>query len=164
MSSAEALAGVVPSSGYANLLAVDQTVLDAIPSAVYVCSADGEVVLHNRRAAELWGRTPRPGDTDERFCGSFRLYRMDGQPLPRALTPMESALRTGEAQQNQEIRIERPDGSRIVAVVNIEVLKDRAGGVEGAIASFHEIGERTTTKAADGVSAGPVPALSLIHI
>jgi PAS domain S-box-containing protein len=166
MSSAEALAGVVPSSSYESLLAADQTVLDAIPSAVYVCSADGEVVRHNRRAAELWGRTPRPGDTHERFCGSFRLYRMDGQPLPRALTPMESALRTEEAQRNQEIRIERPDGSRIVALVNIEVLKDRAGRLEGAIASFDEIVEgkqesedRRAGTDAHGVFRGPIPAI-----
>jgi hypothetical protein len=25
---------------------------------------------YNRTAAELWGRSPRPDDLDERFCGS----------------------------------------------------------------------------------------------
>jgi PAS domain-containing protein len=57
-------------SAYEALVALDPAVLESIPAAVYVCAADGRIVRFNRRAAELWGRTPEIGDTDERFCGS----------------------------------------------------------------------------------------------
>src|ERR1700736_5964094 len=42
------------------------------PVAVYSCDASGVIRDFNPRAAELWGRTPKPGDTDERFCGSCK--------------------------------------------------------------------------------------------
>ena len=39
--------------------------VDSLPAAVYVCDAEAIVVAFNRRAAELWGRTPKLGDHDE---------------------------------------------------------------------------------------------------
>jgi PAS domain-containing protein len=129
-------------SGYEALLAMDPSVLEAIPVAVYLCAADGVIVRFNRRAAELWGRTPKVGDTDARFCGSFRLYHPDGTFLPHASTPMATALRTGRPQRDKEVVIERPDGSRIVAAVHIDPLKDGHGRVQGAINCFHDITER----------------------
>jgi PAS domain-containing protein len=73
MTSQPTLAAEAAPSGYEALLAIDPAVLEAIPTAVYLCAADGVIVRFNRRAAEVWGRTPRVGDTDERFCGSFEL-------------------------------------------------------------------------------------------
>ncbi|HEY1745630.1 MAG TPA: PAS domain-containing protein, partial [Xanthobacteraceae bacterium] len=35
---------------------------EQLPFAVYVCDRDGLVLRYNRRAAELWGRSPTPGD------------------------------------------------------------------------------------------------------
>jgi PAS domain-containing protein len=35
--------------------------LEILPAAVYVCDADGVLVAYNRRATELWGRTPKIG-------------------------------------------------------------------------------------------------------
>ena len=40
---------------------------------------------------------PILADTDEKFCGSHRLYRPDGTYMPHAETPMEAVLRTGES-------------------------------------------------------------------
>src|SRR5665213_886226 len=51
------------------------------PVAVYSCDADGVVKDFNLRAAELWGRTPKAGDIDERFCGSLKMYKPDGRPV-----------------------------------------------------------------------------------
>jgi hypothetical protein len=56
-----------------------------LPFAVYVCDRDGLVLRYNRRAAELWGRTPKLGDPNERFCGSYRMFlrRVRTPPLYR---------------------------------------------------------------------------------
>ena len=104
------------------------------------------IVRFNRRAAELWGRAPKIGDTHERFCGSFRLHDLKGRSLPHARTPMAVALRTGQPQRDKEVVIERPDGSRIVASVQIDTLKDRYGRVQGAINCFQDITERKRTE------------------
>jgi two-component system sensor kinase FixL len=52
--------------------------LDALPAAAYVCDADGLITHFNRRAAGIWGREPRLNDPAQRFCGSFKLYALDG--------------------------------------------------------------------------------------
>lgn len=99
--------------------------LGALPAAVYVCDPSGAIVAYNARATELWGRTPAPGQTDERFCGSHKLFRMDGTYMPHHETPMEHVLRTGEHARDLEAVIERPDGSRISVLVNIAPLSRR---------------------------------------
>jgi PAS domain S-box-containing protein len=128
-----------PTSGLAAHLAADQAVLESIPAAVYVCAADGVIVRFNSRVAELWGRAPGIGDSDEKFCSSFKLYDMRGRLLPHARTPMAIALRTGRTYRDQEVTIERPDGSRIIVAVNIKPLKAHDGQIEGAINCFQDI-------------------------
>lgn len=115
---------------------------DLLPIAIYVCDRSGLIVRHNRRAAELWGRAPKLGDAAERFCGSLRMYRLDGGPLLHAECPMAEVLRTGLSVRDQEVVIERPDGARAVALVNIDVLKDSAGRIAGAVNCFLDITER----------------------
>lgn len=59
-----------------------RTLFELGPSAVYSCDARGVIQDFNRRAAELWGRTPAAGDDSERFCGSMRMFRPDGSVCP----------------------------------------------------------------------------------
>lgn len=54
--------------------------LQGLPAAIYTCDADGRVALFNGAAADLWGREPRIGT--DLWCGSWRIYRVDGSPLP----------------------------------------------------------------------------------
>ncbi len=113
------------------------------PVAVYSCDASGVIHNFNRRSAELWGREPALGDTDERFCGSFKLFRPDGSFMPHEQCPMAEVLsgKISEA-RDAEVLIERPDGSKITVVVNIRPLKNQRGEVTGAINCFYDITER----------------------
>src|SRR6185295_5869788 len=69
-----------------------RTLFDLAPIAVYSCDASGVLQESNNLARELWGRTPKLGDTDERFCGSFRLYHPDGRYMPHEQSPMGDVL------------------------------------------------------------------------
>jgi PAS domain S-box-containing protein len=120
---------------------------EQLPFAVYVCDRDGLVLRYNRRAAELWGRSPKLGDPNERFCGSYRMFRPDGSLLPHHQCPMADVLRTGVSVREQEVHIERPDGLRGVALVDIEAIKDRGGNVVGAVNCFQDITERKRSEA-----------------
>lgn len=126
-------------SEYHALIAAAPGALDAIPGAVYICDADGWLVRFNSEAAELWGRTPRLDKVKERFCGSHRLYLIDGAPLPHGDCPMADAVQSGTATRNAEVVIERPDGTKITALVNIRALRDRDGRIQGAINCFQDI-------------------------
>jgi PAS domain-containing protein len=107
--------------------------LDLLPAAVYVCAPDGTILRFNRRAVEIWGRAPLLSDPRDRFCGAYRLYWPDGDLLPHDKCPMADSLRDGIPAIDQEVVIERPDGSRGVALVNIRPLKDAAGNITGAV-------------------------------
>jgi PAS domain S-box-containing protein len=115
---------------------------EQLPFAVYVCDRDGLVLRYNRRAAELWGRSPTLGDPNERFCGSYRMYRADGSLLPHHQCPMADVLRTGVSVREQEVHIERPNGLRGIALVDIEAVRDGAGNIVGAVNCFQDITER----------------------
>ena len=114
--------------------------MELLPAAVYICEApSGVITYYNRRAAELWGCAPAIGDTDEGFCGSFRLFRNDRTPLPHAETPMAQVLNGAAPIRNQEVVIERRDGSRIILRVNIDPLYDINGRLSGGISVFEDV-------------------------
>jgi PAS domain-containing protein len=115
---------------------------EQLPFAVYVCDRDGLLRRYNRRAAELWGRVPQLGDPNERFCGSYRMFRPDGSLLPPHQCPMAEVLRTGVSVREREVLIERPNGSRGIALVDIEAIKDSDGNIAGAVNCFQDITER----------------------
>jgi PAS domain S-box-containing protein len=112
---------------------------DARSVGIYVCDGSGRIVQYNEHAASLWGRERSISDTGERFCGSLRMYRLDGTLLPYAECAVAKALRRGIPVRDSEIIIERPDGSRVIVLVNVEPLKDEAGMITGAVSWFHEI-------------------------
>jgi PAS domain S-box-containing protein len=130
--------------------------LDLIPVAAYLCNRDGIVTDCNGRAIELWGRSPKLGDPSERFCGSYRLRRLDGGPLPHAECPMADVVRTGEPVRDQQVVIERPDGSHVVGLVNIEPLRDQRGSIVGAINCIQDI-SAVKRAGADGAKARTSP-------
>ncbi len=126
-------------SEFEALVSAGTGVLDAIPGAVYICDREGWLVSYNNEAAALWGRAPDLSSTKERYCGSQALFLADGTPLRHDQCPMSEAVRTGAGARNAEVMIERPDGSRITALVNIRALRDDRGNVEGAINCFQDI-------------------------
>ena len=120
-----------------------RTLFDLAPIAVYSCDASGVVRDYNNRAAELWGRKPEPGDTDERFCGSFKMYRPDGSFMPHEQCPMGDVLSSKvPGIHDGEVHIERPDGSRVIVIVNIAPLTNDRGEIIGAINCFYDVTER----------------------
>jgi PAS domain S-box-containing protein len=118
------------------------------PVAVYACDRSGVILKFNQRAAELWGRKPVSGEND-RFCGSFKLFRSNGSAMRHANCPMAEVLsgKIAEA-RDKEVIIERPNASRLTCVVNIRALKNERGEITGAINCFYDITER---KRADAV-------------
>jgi two-component system sensor kinase FixL len=115
--------------------------LRVLPVAVYTCDADGLITFFNNRAAELWGREPRLDNPEDRYDGSFRLCWSDGSPLPRERSPMAVAIREGRTIHNQEVTIERPDGSRAAVVMNIDPTRAPDGSIIGAINAFADYTE-----------------------
>jgi PAS domain S-box-containing protein len=135
----ESLMDICEPSEYESLVTMESRVFNAIPGAIYLCDHEGWLVRFNNEAVDLWGRRPELGDRGNRFCGSHRLYSNDGTPLALEDSPVALAINAGLATRNQEMLIQRPDGSRFVALMNIRVLKDRRGKIQGAICCFQDV-------------------------
>lgn len=113
-----------------------------LPTAVYACNTDGALTFYNERAVAIWGRSPNPGEPGERFCGCLQAFAATGQPVPRGELPMVRACRDGRSFRNVEGIIERPDGSRVNVLINIDPIRDAEGRVVGAINVLTDITPR----------------------
>jgi PAS domain S-box-containing protein len=136
----------------------DQSYLiELFPMAAYAVRApDGVIAWFNSRAAELWGRMPKIGATDERFCGAHTLYHADGTYMAHCDTPVALALKTGDSVHEEEVVIEKPDGSRVTVSVHINPIRDNDGGIVGVVNFFHDISERKQAERTTGLLAAIV--------
>jgi PAS domain S-box-containing protein len=117
-----------------------RALLDVLPAAIYVTDADGRITYYNQAAIDLAGRRPELG-TDE-WCVSWRLYSMDGRPLPHDQCPMAVALKENRAVRGAEAILERPDGARIPFAPYPTPLRDASGRLIGAVNMLVDISER----------------------
>jgi PAS domain S-box-containing protein len=121
--------------------------IELLPMAAYAIRApDGVIAWYNSRAAEIWGRAPVIGETDELFSGAHKLYHPDGTYMAHCDTPMAVAMRTGKSEHKQEVVIERPDGSRVTVSMHIDPIRDKDGTIVGVVNFFQDI---TQSKLAD---------------
>jgi signal transduction histidine kinase len=116
--------------------------LDKLPAAAYTCDVDGLISYYNQPALRLWGRAPTIRDPLDRFCGSFRLYSGDGQPLSHDNCWMALALRDDREYTGCEIMVERPDGERCNVLACASPIHDKGGKLVGAVNVLFDITER----------------------
>ena len=112
----------------------------ALPAAVYTCDERGHVTLYNQAAIALWGREPEAGK--DLWCGSWKIYRRDGTPLPLDECPMAVTLREGRAIRGEEVVVERPDGTRRYVLPHPEPIRDATGTIVGAVNMLLDMTDR----------------------
>lgn len=117
----------------------------ALPNAVYTTDAEGRITSYNPAAAELWGRHPELG-TDE-WCGSWRMYRTDGTPLPHDECPLAIALKEKRPIQGAEAIAERSDGVKVPFLAYPTPLRGASGKLTGAVNMLVDITERKRAEA-----------------
>jgi PAS domain S-box-containing protein len=116
-----------------DLEANDHPLLQAMSIAAYTCDATGLITFFNRSAAEVWGREPLLNDPVDRYCGSFRLFSAGGSPIAHEQSWMARALDEDREYCGQEVVIERPDGSRRIALAHAAPFHDPEGRICGAV-------------------------------
>ena len=116
--------------------------VENLPIGIYTCDRNGLIVQFNRRAAELWGRTPVTGDSALRFCGALKSFERDGSEVLAAQSPMAQVLASGQPARDRELSIEKPNGERITILANVDPLLDEHGHLVGGVNCFQDISER----------------------
>jgi len=118
------------------------TLVENLPIGIYTCDRDGLLVQFNRRAAELWGRTPALGDPAFRYCGAIRTRDRDGNEIAPEESPMAQVLAVGRPARDRELTVERPDGTSLTVLANVDPLFDDHGHLVGGVNCFQDISER----------------------
>lgn len=117
----------------------EQSLLDALPVAVYTTDADGRITGYNTAAVALWGRAP---ETGERWCACKRVFRLDGSELPLDQSPIAIALRERRPVRGAELTLERHDGARVHFKPMPTPLFDEGGKLTGAVNVLVEVTEQ----------------------
>ena len=113
--------------------------LDTFGVAVYTTDAEGGITYFNDDAVTLWGRRPELG---EQWCGSWRLYWPDGQPMAHDECPMAIALKEDRPIRGVETELERLDGTRAVFMAYPTPLHDTSRHLVGAVNVLVDVTER----------------------
>ncbi len=126
--------------GLNEMLQASGGILDLLPIATFICDERGVILQYNRRAAELWGRTPLPGQTHDDFTEGAKFWEADGALVTRSL--LDEVLRKGTSVRDVERLVERVDGTRAAVSINIDPLFNVHGEVSGAVHCMEDITER----------------------
>lgn len=105
--------------------------IDLLPAAIYLTDAEGRITYFNEAAAALWGCRPRLNS--DQWCGSWRLFRLDGTALPHDECPMAVVLKEGKSNRGNQAIAERPDGSRVPFMAFPTPIRDASGKLIGAM-------------------------------
>jgi PAS domain-containing protein len=122
--------GTLAEDGHLNVIGLlaNQEAIDAIPVGIYVIELDGTLIICNKAAINVWGRTPEL-DGSEKYCGSHILRYPDGTIMPHNQSPPRITILQGVAVRNADGIIERPDGTRLLALANIFPIHDIDTGI-----------------------------------
>ena len=108
-----------------------RTLIEALPAAIYMTDAAGRITFYNEAAVALAGRRPVIGE--DQWCVTWRLYQLDGTPLPHDQCPMAIALKENRLIRGTEKIAERPDGTRVSVMPFPTPLHDATGTLVGGV-------------------------------
>ena len=111
--------------------------LQNLPVAVYTTDIKGYITYFNKAAGELWGRKPELGK--EQWCGSLKIFKMDGTPVPLDSCPMAIVLKGGEYESGEVYMIVRPDGTNRYMIPSPTTIFNLSGKNNGAINTLVDV-------------------------
>ena len=133
--------------------------LDAVAVAVYTTDIDGRITFFNQAAVDLWGRRPELG---EEWCGSLRLFHLDGRPMRHDECPMAIALKEHRPVRGEVAYAERPDGRRVAFMPYPTPLRDSENTMIGAVNVLVDVTDRLAAEQALQKSADALLASNAV--
>src|SRR5258708_2196353 len=128
-----------------------QGLLAKLPAGAYLCDSNGLITFFNDHAGRIWGRAPELNNPVDRFCGSFKLYSIDGKPVAHDECWMALALKTGKEYNAQQIVVECPDGARRTVLAHVNPIYDEAGNLQGAVNVLIDVSDRNRAEEVNAV-------------
>jgi PAS domain S-box-containing protein len=106
-----------------------QAMLDALPSAAYVCDRQGQITAWNALAEHLWTREPGANEIGAIWTGPCQVLSATGLPLPSSECWAARAVFFGEACRGQLVTLSLEDGSCREVLAQANPLRESGGRV-----------------------------------
>lgn len=136
----DAIAAVEDGDGY-------QAELDKIRAPIYVADEDGWITYWNQACVDFAGREPQLGE--DRWCVTWKLFTIDGDPLPHSDCPMAVSIREQRSIRSEIAIAARPNGSRVAFRPYPTPLFDKSGNLKGAINMLIDISDEQSVALKD---------------
>lgn len=117
-----------------------------IQTPVYTTDIEGKITFYNKAATDLWGQEPDVNSL--RWCGCVSTHSIDGDLISPDQLPIAACTRQAKYISEQELIIERPDGSNRTIISYPSLLFDGTGNISGAINLVIDITNRTNVERA----------------
>ncbi|UZK70952.1 PAS domain S-box protein [Sphingomonas sp. S1-29] len=137
----EAEAALQASTARAQKLAAEQVaILGQLAEGVIVTDRDGNITFVNDAASRIHG-VGRLDVAPDAYSSAYHLLTLDREPYPTAQLPLVRAVQ-GETVAEARWRIQRPDGSEVLAVGSACPVRDENGETLGAVLTLRDDTER----------------------
>jgi PAS domain S-box-containing protein len=117
-----------------------RTVLDTQPVSVVVVDLNGDIILSNPAARQIWGQIIRDGR--ERYARARAWWHDTGKELQPADWGSVRAVRDGETSVNELIDIEAFDGVRKIVRTSAVPIRDASDRITGAVIVNEDVSAR----------------------
>ena len=127
----------------ARQLAFQQTrfeaVVEQLPVAIVIAQApSGRIVYHNELTRNIFRQDVGVVESFADF-DRWKMYHLDGTPVPIPEFPLVRAIEKGEPVFGEEYQISRGDGTRGYISINATPLRDISGNIISGLATFSDI-------------------------
>lgn len=117
-------------------------VLQQMPAGVVIAEApSGQLIMGNQQLEEIFSHPLFPSNNVEAYS-EWHSFHADGTPYLSQNLPLARSLTTGEVIFQEEISIEKGDGSRAAILLSSTPIRDSEGKIIASVATFYEITER----------------------
>lgn len=116
-------------------------VLQQMPAGAIVAEApSGQLVLMNQQVREILGISQTPLITIPTYLHtSYQIFHPDGQPYDPDALPLTRSISTGEVVVEEEMQIQRADGTRVTVLANSGPIRNAEGKIVAAVVTFYDI-------------------------
>jgi len=119
-----------------------EAVLQQMPAGVLIVETpSGKLLLGNAQVERIFQRRFPTGAEREQYF-DLKGFHKDGRPYRTEEWPLARAMARGEVVTDEEIRIQRGDGSMGTLRVSAGPIRDPAGRIVASAVTFHDITER----------------------
>lgn len=118
--------------------------IDLLGVPAYITDAEGNVTHWNHECIMFAGRQPQLGS--DKWCVTWKLFTIAGDPLPHDHCPMAVAIKEQRAIRGEIAIAERPDGRRVAFRPYPTPIFDHDGSLMGAVNMLIDISKEQQTE------------------